>query len=793
MDKKRSRKRKLAAAALGALIAAGLLCRSRPWEVLAVFQKDEAVHIKSGDAEDSTLAIGTHLIHLNAMSEELYEIAKSSASESGQLSVYYKSELADGAWFDITEASMVSDISSEGTPVEDSVIEELYFTCETRSDGLTYDLKTGETICIFDVNDPYDFENFSELESLKQQYELLRDKTKKSSAEKANEETLLDFFMKSLIDADTVLEDEKLEAMQAYYEKIAGEDDGKKDAVLSVMASQDASRRALALKTLERYLDELTDELAGMSGEQAETAEEAETETEDEQESSDGGLVSAAAESLKNVQDSIRTYEASALKEENQTASANVYYDLAQELMEAAKAQDDAACDAAAEALAAYENISQGVCADEEAEEELLTKRLIPEAEKLYQTLAASGTGEAYDAAKSESGASDAVLTDALKNQKSQADAAAEELKAYVKAKAQRLGTDEAASFLEEQLQKCAEWKAGVKDDAFADYALDSLGTYESWLEELKSSYTQSENGEALAELLAQKEEQQKRRQEALDGNDLEGAKKAEAELTVINEKIDALETAMSAAGEDAGEGESALAAAQKLADEAAESIQNGDLSGVEESIDGLGALSGSNAQAASDGLKEVYEALSAKKYLEDDGSDEIETLMDRVQTTLAEQTAPALLEESGGASNEAVLKLAKRQAELMKSEDSPYIYRKYEGLLQEYVSLKAVAECLDYRYVYDNDKRKVTLSQKGQTYTFYADEMKYKNGTKEPALSQNARFQDDIYISEADALEIFSCAAQYVPDTGDALLVVDGSEDKDAVYLYTLLKRLGV
>jgi hypothetical protein len=81
----------------------------------AVWDESDAVHIKAKDIENSTLAIGTHLIHLSALTDQLYDIAQKSADESGQNLIYYKSELADGTWFDITAASSLKDITKEGS------------------------------------------------------------------------------------------------------------------------------------------------------------------------------------------------------------------------------------------------------------------------------------------------------------------------------------------------------------------------------------------------------------------------------------------------------------------------------------------------------------------------------------------------------------------------------------------------------------------------------------------------------------------------------------------------------
>ena len=114
----------------------------------AIWNEEEAVHIRSEDIESSTLIIGAHLIHLSALTQPLYDIAEESAGESGQNDMYYKSELADGTWFEISSATALADITSEGSPVSDSVVEALFMTYHTKSDGVTYDLRTNTPVNI---------------------------------------------------------------------------------------------------------------------------------------------------------------------------------------------------------------------------------------------------------------------------------------------------------------------------------------------------------------------------------------------------------------------------------------------------------------------------------------------------------------------------------------------------------------------------------------------------------------------------------------------------------------------
>ena len=105
--------------------------------------------------EDSMLFIGTHLIHVQAMTDELYAKAVQTMTDSGQDSIYYKSELANGTWYDITEASGLSDITSAGKNlVRDEVLDQLYVEYYTGADGITKSAKNDATVCIFDDPDP---------------------------------------------------------------------------------------------------------------------------------------------------------------------------------------------------------------------------------------------------------------------------------------------------------------------------------------------------------------------------------------------------------------------------------------------------------------------------------------------------------------------------------------------------------------------------------------------------------------------------------------------------------------
>lgn len=136
-----------------------------------VFDESQAVPYEvfqaSHTVEDATLFIGTYLIHVQALTDELYEKAQESASDSSQMNVYYKSELAFGAWIDITDANGLSELAGQGTVVEESELFPLWVTCYTGSDGITRDARDDHVIDIFSEPSPYDLYSLAELEPIK--------------------------------------------------------------------------------------------------------------------------------------------------------------------------------------------------------------------------------------------------------------------------------------------------------------------------------------------------------------------------------------------------------------------------------------------------------------------------------------------------------------------------------------------------------------------------------------------------------------------------------------------------
>lgn len=782
----------------------------------ALFDEGDAVHIDASGIENATLLIGTHLIHISAMNDEIYEIAVDSASESNQQNWYYKSELADGSWFDITNADSLGAITSEGVPVEDSEIEALFLTHHTKSDGITYDLRTEQAVCMFDISNPYNLEELKELESLKIPYDMLVDKENKTDEEKESEKAVKEFFKKGgeLKDDTTDNLDAQIQALQGYSASV----DAKKRAmVLETMEALDAARRKQILEGARDALNSLIEDLQSGG------------------ESLNSDLNSGASDSLESVEAAIIEYEAKSLSEGTTTLSKEEY-GVKTAMAEAARAGDTTALDTACQNAVLLDSIKNNQTGDAKKELSYLTSTILPAAKRAYSDLVTGGTGEKYRNAAAGSNASKGVMNQALKDQLNETEAAKTELQYMVNSVLERMSAERGGTFLDGLLTEAEAMKNGILDDEFASYAKSSIDSYLNYLSNLSAQKNPTENGDSLSALLEQKNAKQEEKQAALDVNDLAGAKKADAELEELNNQIEELEQQMSASGEVvSGEPgttpQTALESAGNIAKAAVETIQDGSVEGVAEAVEGLGALIEVNPDAALTGLKDIYQALATEAYLVvevDEKANGFEECMTQIEDCIAEngQTLNAvtytedeakdMLEDIAGVelseadedeqaallqaslesleqqANEGIKKMAQILAAQMEADGNPYIFRQYNDPAGEYVPAETISKCLRYRYVFDNNQQTVTLSKRGTFYTFHAFSTAYEAKEETGALKVNAGFQADIYLSEQDTQELFKCTAQYVPGCDLALLITEENKDQASAYLSMLLTRLG-
>ena len=137
---------------IAALLGSGLYFTKN---AMADIKSDGTVGVDPDSIPNGTLAIGTHLIYLQSWNEELNKIAEQSEAKYGRNERFYKSELAGGQWFDIGMASSIESINKNGIPVDKSKIAAVGFLYHTKADGVTYDLRNGGSVNIFELDEIY--------------------------------------------------------------------------------------------------------------------------------------------------------------------------------------------------------------------------------------------------------------------------------------------------------------------------------------------------------------------------------------------------------------------------------------------------------------------------------------------------------------------------------------------------------------------------------------------------------------------------------------------------------------
>lgn len=649
------------------------LCLYLSGAAAALWSSDQAVHVNGNEIENSTLVIGTHLIHLSALTEELYDIALKSAEDSMQNQIYYKSELAGGTWFDITSASGLEDISTAGSPVAVEEIEGLFFEYHTKSDGVTYDLRTEKPVNIFDIRDPYNLEAMEELQPAKLQYDMLEEKEELGDKDQWCKDRLTDFFKTDTVEesvtvvneetgestvyagADTKELDQALEKLQNYLNVLNQYDAGssEKDEVSAVMASVDASRRLIVYEIVYDLTYQLMETYTGTNGKLPEEYQ------------VDAELTDAVNESLGNLNDAIIETEGKVRTEGNTVLSMEIYR-WSNQLVEDAKADNMAACDTDVEKLLALKNITDGTIEKQQVELNLLEESLLASAAGRY--LSGLGGGENSEYLTAKAGNAAGVMLDSIaENYGNQVNTFRNELEFLVDAKCMRLGNTEAQEYIKTCIEEASGYYGGIPSDGFYGNCKLSLDGYIKWLNEKLSSLVQGGGGTETDSLKAEKEELQEQYMAALDNNNLEKALELEkkideadgkikaldsaqaAEYAGLETEIDALKEKLEAAVANGGQGQEALAKelagkqaqaaelksrmsgesagtqAVKIKQEAVSAVTKNpgaaELSQVEGGIDALGAMLDSDYKAVFPQLTQVYSQMTRERDLNGSGS----------------------------------------------------------------------------------------------------------------------------------------------------------------------------
>lgn len=702
--------RAAAAAMIAALAMVSAVCFGKN-AVMALFDQNKAVHIKPSEIENATLIIGTHLIYLHSMNEGIYGIAVQSAADSGQDKRYYKSELAGGSWMDITYAESISDISAGGTAADEHEIERLYLTHHTKSDGITYDLQTNQPVCVYDIVNVYDLENLPELEALKLHYNKMREYHISSK----NIDLVRQFLtLRFEIEADLESgEEEKykeqLEALQQYYKGMSVDDaDSKIEKHKQQFQMIEEYERELG--ALQKYYEELSVNHADSKylettlfvmekvsnarkvqvftivGDALEALRDGVTKEADGSDQIDDELLASMEESRYALEESMAEAEANMLSEKDGVVSEKEY-ELCMLLLSHAEKDDYAACDKQNLQLQYLGNINDGRIVNAAGELELL-EELTDSADVRYGVELSKGMGPEYRMLVSQR-ASHAARENRMNADVAGATAARRELEFLIQGIIDRresigaLSGEETQKYILQKIQEAAKFKAVIKQDDYAGKYQDSVTEYVQWLNSLLSGIKpagSSQGGEQT--LYEQKADLQEQKLKALDLLDLDMAKRIDAQIADVDEKIGALETVQSKKLEEMtarktelesqlsqdpqsmeiqaqistleaqlAAGQSALSGSSQaeniieskneilglLADGSTGSAAMGQL---ESHVDLLAAMLSDGSPLALASLKEVYGQMLAKAELGDVSA--YDDLLDKIETAVSESAVSA-------------------------------------------------------------------------------------------------------------------------------------------------------
>ena len=806
----------------------------------------DSVTVKDADIEVGTMVIGSHLIYVGALTDELYEIATDSASTFNQSEMYYKSEFANGTWYQITSAESLADISTSGTPVSADVIESLQFTHHTKSDGITYDLVTGEAVNIFDIDSPYDLTQMEELQDLVTEYQLLKsggagdDEDDDDGDDKTD--VYIDLIKKFFATDVKTLELDGL----AYDEEVLDElSDGLKE-----ITAKDLDKYEAALEGLNEYIAQLgtdssskkrdiaTDVMAQLSAERkayvyARVYVMLANLSEDVQ---DNGSDSAVIEAIANCVDALQTSITDAegdLLTEGSTSRSQTKYEVVLQLIDDAGSKDIDAEDADIEKLVLLDDIENGLVANTDAMLDMLMNDLLPKALAAYKEGLAAGTSDDYKAAAAD-GASDEVLSTYLDQNKSELSVLRMECEYLINMIIKIKENSDGQAFLTEKITEAGEMEALIPAGAMESRAKESRNTYEEDLAaSLKELVSQSENGAATADLEAKRDDLLDAKNDALADNDYTLAKQIDALIAEVDDELEALEDqyVKTLASDSASAADKAIAAANlssgsagkianNISEDAVSKIGEGNLDDALTAIDALASLIDINPNAATGALNDIKDALSLSADATDAmlnavnsaidtgnakiaqagqlSSSEIEDLLNTLLGTDFDNLSPSMqaaavvaIERYGELKqNSAALSYAGALADKMNLAHNRYVYSKYSGSSLTYVSLKTLADCAGYRYVYENNN--VTLSKGSVYFTFDVNSDKVnKNDGSTDTLTSDTALQTYLYVPADYVQDNLGCGAEYINESVVGVLYT-ASEESSIEEIYEALIEKG-
>ena len=144
----------------------------------------EVLRPDAGAFPDRTIIIGTYAIVIDQMTNAVLEKAEASAQLNQQMHIYFKSDINEGTWYDITESTDVSEISNTlDNVVSYEQINSILLTHYVDEKGELIDLSTGKATNITQIEDMSYPENMPELEGIEEELQIQKGMKERGSSE----------------------------------------------------------------------------------------------------------------------------------------------------------------------------------------------------------------------------------------------------------------------------------------------------------------------------------------------------------------------------------------------------------------------------------------------------------------------------------------------------------------------------------------------------------------------------------------------------------------------------------
>ncbi len=517
-------------------------------------ESQKVVRPKASEVDNMTLVIGTHMIALEALTEELNEIAQKTVQDSGQDKIYYKSELTDydrgdgdndGIWYEVQNAKDVGDISvSSNKVVSDELIDGLVLAYYTDREGHTYDLNNGQEVDIYNIVDVYDILTMSELESLKLEYDVkksLNPEDQETEEEKNSlikvQNSLDSVFGLQVKDEETSKLDLILESLKKYFDYVVsrGATSQERDTLTSIRGAVDAQRKEIIINKVLAKLDEEMARVDALS---------------DSYNNAKNELINSQLR-ISSQKFVLESDEDSTLIQKNRSS-------VVQSLITNAQKNDYELADENLKDILALDDVASLIVSDSKRQLNLVNN-LIQQAQEQYYDLVFEGESDEYEKAKVQN-KSQAVLDNIKTQYQSKLKSLKQELVLLYEMKLKLLETVEEKqrqlkSDIDDLLKKIGQLSAEIKQskqvgsdilsasqvDAFKGIALNSLRELLDSLNgklSLLQDFINSNNDE-LMQQTKRLDELKEEYKKALDRNDLAAAKDAKDQLDELQKEID--------------------------------------------------------------------------------------------------------------------------------------------------------------------------------------------------------------------------------------------------------------